>query len=369
MGYYVFFIGMRILHVITTLDVGGAERLMVDLLPRVSNAENMVELVVFKGKGTSFYQELVDKGINVTFLSESRGVYNIRHIFKLIHYVGKYDIVHTHNTACQFYAVLAKLFSRKRVKMVTTEHNSTNRRRSIKWLKPIDRWMYNRYDAIVCIADQTYSNLVEYVGKTSHIHTIYNGVDISRFLRPIGDVSGHKDYMITMVAAFRPQKDYDTLLRAMAHLPETYRLQIVGGGNQNEIERISLKCASMGLNPRVSFMGVRADVPDILEKSDIIVLSSHWEGLSLSSIEGMASGRPFIASDVDGLREIVQGAGVLFPEGDDKELAHQIQHLCEHPDDYRMVALKCQERAKQYDISVMAEKYMELYQSLIGCEK
>ena len=228
--------------------------------------------------------------------------------------------------------------------------------------------MYNRYDAIVCIADQTYKNLVEYIGKSSQIHTIYNGVDISRFLRPIGDVSGHEDFVITMVAAFRPQKDYDTLLRAMTHLPETYRLQIVGGGNQNEIERIRLKCASMGLNLRVSFMGVRADVPDILEKSDIIVLSSHWEGLSLSSIEGMASGRPFIASDVDGLREIVQGAGVLFPEGDDKELAHQIQRLCEHPDDYRMVALKCQERAKQYDISVMAEKYMELYQSLIGCE-
>ena len=172
-----------------------------------------------------------------------------------------------------------------------------------------------------------------------------------------------------MVAAFRLQKDYETLFRAMLHLPDNYRLQVVGGGDPKVSTSIKSYCREFGLNQRISFMGVRADVPDILEKSDIIVLSSHWEGLSLSSIEGMASGRPFIASDVDGLREIVQGAGVLFPEGDDKELAHQIQRLCEHPDDYRMVALKCQERAKQYDISVMAEKYMELYQSLIGCEK
>ena len=100
-------------------------------------------------------------------------------------------------------------------------------------------------------------------------------------------------FVVTMVAGLRKEKDHDTLIKAMSHLACNYRLQIVGVG-------------------------------DI----DVIVLSSHWEGLSLSSIEGVASGRPFIASDVDGLHEMVSGAGILFPHGDDVELAQQIQHLC-----------------------------------------
>ena len=95
-----------------------------------------------------------------------------------------------------------------------------------------------------------------------------------------------------------------------------------------------------------------------------MVLSSHWEGLSLSSIEGMASGRPFLASDVDGLHEIVNGAGVLFPNGDYERLAKEIYELCKNPKRYHDVVKKCQERAKLFDISLMAEKYNALYQSI-----
>ena len=358
---------MRVLHVITTLDVGGAERLMVDLLPRLNNVDDIfVELVVFKGKKTSFYHEIDSNGIKIKILSKSHGVYNIMNIIKMVPLVGKYDIVHTHNTACQFYTAIAHKIVRSKAFLVTTEHNSTNRRRSIKWFKSFDKWMYNCYDAIVCIARQTYVNLERYLEDDSQLKIIYNGVDINRFLKPIGSVSGKREYIITMVAAYRPQKDFDTLLRAITHLPSNYRLWIVGGGDPREGERIKSYCTQLDLGDRVDFMGVRSDVPDILEKSDVIVLSSHWEGLSLSSIEGMACGRPFIASDVDGLHEVVDGAGVLFPEGDDCELASKIRYLCEHPDVYQEVARKCQARAMKYDISVMADKYLSLYYSLIN---
>lgn len=357
---------MRILHVITTLDVGGAERLMVDLLPLLNEDKtNSVDLVVFKcATGKAFYQELKSKGIRIIALSQSRNVYNPLNLIKLLSIVGKYDIIHSHNTACQFYVALASVLTCCKAKMATTEHNSTNRRRSISWFKPFDKWMYSCYDAIVCIADQTHDNLAKYLGNKNHLHTIHNGVDVSRFLKPVKDISNKNEYVITMVAAFRPQKDYDTLLRAMTHLPNNYRLWIVGGGDPHEGERIKTYCTELGLDNRVDFLGIRSDVPDILENSDVIVLSSHWEGLSLSSIEGMASGRPFIASDVDGLHEIVNGAGVLFPEGDDQELANKIQNVCEHPEMYQRIAHQCQERARQYDISVMADSYLKLYDEL-----
>ena len=350
---------------ITSLYNGGAERLMVDLLPRLlNNGKNEVDLLLFNGVETNFKRELQQKGISIISLSSTNDVYHPRHIRKLCHIIPQYDIIHTHNTACQFYVALASRLSKCRALLVTTEHNSTNRRRSKKWLKFIDKWMYNRYHAIVCIADQTRLNLEAYLGYNHNLFTIHNGVDISRFKRPIADISDNEDFVITMVAAYRPQKDHETLMRAMNHLPDNYRLQFVGSGDPDEGKRIKAVCSQLGLNNRISFMGVRQDIPDILENSDIVVLSSHWEGLSLSSIEGMASGRPFVASDVDGLHEIVDGAGILFPEGNDRELARKIQQLCESPQQYRQVAQRCQERAQQYDISVMAGKYLELYDSL-----
>lgn len=356
---------MRILHVITSLYNGGAERLMVDLLPRLGNdGKNEVELLLFNGVETNFKKELQQRGIKIISLSTTNDVYHPRRLFKLRVILQQYDVVHTHNTACQFYVALASCLMHKCPILVTTEHNSTNRRRSKSWLKPIDRWMYNRYAAIVCIAERTRLNLLEYLGNDNRLHTIHNGVDVSRFLKPIGDISNKNEYVITMVAAFRPQKDYDTLLRAMTHLPNNYRLQIVGGGDAHEGDRIKACCTQLGLDLRVDFLGIRSDIPVILADSDVVVLSSHWEGLSLSSIEGMASGRPFIASDVDGLHEIVNGAGVLFPEGDDQELARQIQYLCEHPSEYQKIAQQCQDRARQYDISVMVDNYLKLYDEL-----
>ena len=191
---------------------------------------------------------------------------------------------------------------------------------------------------------------------------IYNGVETEKFIMSIKDITSSTNFVVTMVSAFRDQKDQDTLVRAIKELPENYRLQLAGDGVRRPIVEALVK--TLGITERVDFLGIRTDIPEILKQSDIVVLSSHWEGLSLSSIEGMASGRPFIASDVDGLHEIVKGAGILFPHGDYKQLAKEIRQLCSTPVHYNVVARECQERAKQFDISIMAEKYNQLYKSL-----
>lgn len=353
---------MRILHVITSLYTGGAEHLLVDLLPLLKdNGNNHVDLLLINGVETSFKKIIQQKGIEVYSLSSTNDVYNPRNILRMRKYLKHYDIIHTHNTACQLYVPIARLFATSSAVLVTTEHSSSNRRRTSKWMKPVDNWMYGQYKAIICIADRTRNNLEEYIGKKPSLLTIKNGVNIQRFIRPIKDIRGQNEFVITMVAGIRAEKDHKTLLKSLTHLPVYYRLQIVGGGEKENCEKVRSMCHDLGLDGRVDFMGVRQDIPEILCDSDILVLSSHWEGLSLSSIEGMASGRPFIASDVDGLHEIVEGAGILFTHGDDYELATQIQYLCEHPDEYNAVAKKCQERASLYDISVMAQKYLQLY--------
>lgn len=353
---------MKILHVITSLRTGGAEHLMVDLLPRLRDLGNEVELLAFDGTRTAFYEELEQKGITIHSLGIGSNVYHPRNMFKLRKFVAKYDIIHTHNTACQLFVPVAKILKCSKAKLVTTEHNATNRRRGKWYLKLIDKWMYAQYNHIICIAGQTYTNLVDYIGQKPNISTIFNGVSIERFLLPINNISDKKDFVITMVSAFREQKDQDTLVKALKELPDNYRLQLAGDGvRRHKVEELA---DTLGVADRVDFMGIRTDVPEILQSSDIVVLSSHWEGLSLSSIEGMASGRPFIASDVDGLHEIVKDSGILFPHGDYKQLAKEIKQLCNNPVHYNVVARECKERAKQFDISIMAEKYNELYKSL-----
>ena len=103
---------------------------------------------------------------------------------------------------------------------------------------------------------------------------------------------------------------------------------------------------------------------ELLKSADFVLISSHFEGLSLSSIEGMSVGKPFIASNVDGLREVVSGAGCLFPHGDANALADTILRLSENEEEYNAVSSLCRERASQYDIASMVNGYINCYKSL-----
>ena len=358
---------MRILHIITSLNVGGAEKLMVDLLPKLKDKGFDVELLLFVGKKTMFYNHLERENVKIHAFAEEDSVYNPKHLLRLYRFLkkNKFDIIHTHNTAPQLFAAIISMFCQ--IKLVTTEHSTDNRRRNLKWYKLVDRWMYRRYKRVISISDAAELNLKAYLqikDNSDRFVTVYNGVDISRFESAIPSHEySCKQRIITMVAGFRYQKDQDTLIKAFALLPkEEYELWLVGDGNRRrDLENL---VETEGISEGVKFWGIRQDVPSILKSSDIIVMSSHFEGLSLSNIEGMAVGKPFIASDVDGLHEITEGAGLLFKHGDYLQLAEIIIELTNNKELYNKVAEKCLARARQYDISKMVDGYIAVYNSL-----
>lgn len=360
---------MKVLHVITSLDVGGAEKLMVDLLPQLKDRGIEVELLLFVGNRTMFYEQLEREGIKITAFAKKGSVYNPLHLIRLYCFLKKnhFDVIHTHNTAPQiFAAIVAMLCS---LALVTTEHSASNHRRNWKWYRPIDKWMYSKYSKVICISNATENNIREYLGcdkSEKRFLTVYNGVDVKKFADAQPRTDYHTDKkVVTMVAGFRYEKDQDTLIRAMQHLPkEEYELWLVGDGvRRGELENL---VATLGLNEQVKFWGIRGDVPSLLKSSDVVVMSSHWEGLSLSNIEGMSVGKPFIASNVDGLHEMTQGAGLLFAHGDDKQLAELIQTLMNDSEYYNQIAAQCMDRARRYDISRMADGYIGVYGELVG---
>ncbi|MCM1028054.1 MAG: glycosyltransferase [Pseudoflavonifractor sp.] len=359
---------MKILHVITSLRTGGAEKLMVDLLPRMRDAGHEVTLCVFDGIDTPFKQQLTQKGVEIIALGSKPNIYHPQYLLRLNKLIsrGGYDIVHTHNTAPQIFAALSSIVTSQA--MVTTEHNTSNRRRAWKWFAPIDRWMYSRYKSVVCISDKTETHLKEHLGKCpTKVVTIPNGIDITRYMTAMPfdyrDEYPSARNVIVQVAAFREQKDQDTTIRAMALLPDSAHLFLVGDGERRpQLEEL---VKQLGLSQRVHLLGVRTDVAELLAGADVAVMSSHWEGFGLAAVEAMAAGTPVVASDVDGLREVVNGAGLLAKPSDPSDLARQIETIINNSDKAMELAAAGASRAPQYGIGKMVKGYLNIYSGIL----
>ena len=359
---------MRILFIITSLRIGGAERLLVDMLPLLKEQGIEPELLLFDGTETCFLRQLKEKGIKIHIGGNGAcQMWNPLHIFKIRKLIkkGEYDILHTHNTPAQLLTAIA-IGDKGSPVLITTEHNTTNSRRKVRALRSLDKWMYGKYNKIICVSDKVKETLAEYLKNeksSNKISVIRNGIDLGRF-ENIGLKDPSKEKIILMVGAFRKQKDQPTLIKAVSILPEEYRLWLAGGWRgREECEEL---CRTLNIAERVEFLGERDDIPDLLGKSDIAVLSTHYEGMPLSAIEAMAAGRPLIASDVDGVREIVKDAGILFKEGDYKNLARKIKELGENRKMREEMSSGCHQRASEFDIKTTVALHSSLYRNILN---
>lgn len=365
---------MKILHIITSLRTGGAERIVADLCPCLQKTGDEVSVLLLDGTRTGLYDQLEHAGIHIDSLSNGwRAMRNPFLLPRLLSYLkdNAFDIVHTHNTFCQFLAAIASVSHP--LTLVTTEHNTSNRRREWKWFRPIDRWMYGKYKKIVCVGEETEKAFVTYLPDCSvKTAVISNGINLESFLHAPADkeLSSFNGFKILMVAAFRAQKDHASLIRAMEYLPDEYRLFLAGGAETHEDEKTLQSCRDLvktkSFENRVTFLGVREDIPQLLATCDVTVLSSHYEGFGLSAVEAMASGKVLIASDVESLTTLVGGAGLLFPQGDAEALATLIREVCENPEKAREIGRRCRERAMQYDIAETAKRYHALYEEVLA---
>ena len=353
---------MRILHVITSLLTGGAEKLVVDLTLRFRQKGHEVDVAVFNGADGPFLQVLKQhQEVKLFILGQS--FYDVRHIWRLRKIMRDYDIIHTHNSSPQLYAAIANIGLHKR--LVTTEHNTANRKRNHLLLRLIDRWMYRRYEHIICISDKAADNLKDYLRRDDRIVTIYNGVDVEAIhdAQPIPEMRSQR-FVALMVAAYRPQKDHETVIRAAQRLPKD-RFEFWFAGTGTREDEVAREVHEAGVDSQIKILGNRTDVPRLLQTADVILMSTHYEGLSLSNIEGMSAGKPFVASDVDGVHEITAGYGVLFAHEDNAALAEILQRLSADSDYYDEVADRCYQRAKEYDLGKMVERYLHVYSVIL----
>lgn len=347
---------MKILHVINSLEIGGAQRLLSDLIPLQSKTQD-VSLLVYERVNNCFEEKIAAAGVNIISL-DVHNFYNLTIITKIRSILKEYDIIHAHLFPTLWWVSLAARGLGN--KLVYTEHSTSNSRRTKFYLRPIERLIYAQYNKVISISQQTQDALCSWLGETGdRFCVVNNGIDTGYFASIVKPV---KPKSLIMVSRFAASKDQDTVLRAMLQIDPDATLRLVGDGER--LEYCKQLATQLGLNNRVEFLGARSDVAKLIAESYIGIQSSHWEGFGLTAAEIMACSKPIIGTNVDGLKQLIEGAGETFDVGDADKLARIVNKLLADNAYYASCAKACRERAQMYDIAKMCDSYLHIYNEL-----
>lgn len=351
---------MNILHIISSLEIGGAQRLLSDILPLMAKG-HAVTLLVNKKVDNDFSFKIKEAGVKIINCGCQK-LHSPINVLKIAKLAKGYDVVHVHLFPTVYWAALASFLVP--MNLVYTEHSTSNRRRGKWYFQPIERFIYSRYKKIISISQETQDALIGWLKsekEDSRFVVINNGVNLSAF----SHLKSEKMYPHTliMVSRFADSKDQMTVIKAMTLLTEDVHVIFVGDGKNMDACKIYAR--EQGVSQRVHFVGRQSDVASWIARADIGVQSSNWEGFGLTAVELMAARKPVVATNVDGLKQVVEGAGLLFDIGDYVTLAELINRLLHDESLYEKTAEQCQERAKQYDVVTMMGKYMDIYKSIM----
>jgi len=358
---------MRILHYINNLGSGGAEKLLTDILPLMKERGHEVTLVISNSKmNVEKYAEILNR-FNIKIVNLNTSFYNPYQIFLLIKMIkkGNYDIVHSHLFPSQYWLALASFFLHKSVVYIKTEHSSFNKRRNYSILKPIERLIYSRYNTTIAISVNVKNNLKTWLKSSSKIKVIENGINLTEIQNRVDlkkKVFPCKIKSILMVGRFDGYiKDHSTLIKAIKRLPDYVHLYLAGEGpNKSKVQD---EVQLLKLGKRVHFLGLRNDIYDLMYHADLNVLSTRYEGLSGVTLESLASKKPFLGSNVEGVKEIVPNSSFLFTAGSDTELANKIFEILENKSLRDQMIFESNEHIKKYDIMKMINKYIQTYKT------
>jgi glycosyltransferase involved in cell wall biosynthesis len=176
-----------------------------------------------------------------------------------------------------------------------------------------------------------------------------------------------EEFVWLAIGRLLPQKDYPTMLQALQPLARTARLFIAGRGPL--LDQMKQLAEQLGLDSRVSFLGVRDDIAALLAAADGFVLSSAWEGMPNVVMEALAAARPVVATSVGGVPELVQPdvSGYLVPPRNPGALSQAMNRLMALPPEQRREMGLAGHRhvAANYALETMAQRWMTLYRELL----
>lgn len=354
----------RVCHVSLGLCTGGMERLLVEFARCYDQELYELHFVALHNVGQPA-EDIRAAGCTVHLLPDRRG----RPWAQWRELVGFFrtlrpDVVHTHNAYPHFYGTLAARWCRVPV-VINTRHGrrigTTRKSRTWFWLAGL------MADRVVAVSDDS-ANLchADSALPRRRIARIWNGIDLGRFTFR-GPAS---DPVAISVARLSPEKDFPTLVRAVALAAEVVpelKLKIVGDGPERG--KIEQAIAETGQSERIELLGERQDIPDLLATAGFFATATLTEGISLTLLEAMACGLPVLATQVGGNPEVVDEGvtGYLVPSADVDALAAGLIRMVQSQARWSVLGQAGRRRVEQHFTNTqMVGSYERLYEELLG---
>jgi len=364
---------IKVLNLITELNIGGAEKALARLLAHLDRGRFIPTVACLYGGGGPVADEIralnvpvIDLGMTAKWRWDA-----FWRLYRLLRW-ERPTVLH----AWMFHAnVPGRVLGRLAGVPVIISGERTMGMES-HWRYWLNRITGLLTDCVVCVSQQVADFVVEEVGiPQSKAVVIPNGIDLCDFERlpdkqqvrvELGLSSDQ--VLVGTVARLDPVKRLDVLLQAMKSLRDVYAV-IVGDGPEQARLRALAKRA--GLAGRVYFAGQQEDVLPWLAALDVFVLSSDWEGMPNAVLEAMAAGLPVVATAVGGVpEEVVDGVtGLLVPPRDPDALAQAIAHLLRDPDLRRTMGRAGRERvARYFTAERVVQRTQALYEHLLDAK-
>ena len=362
---------MRVLHFVTGGFSGGATQVAIALTTAALHGDSVQPLLVLRRKrhtDPGRIAELVAAGVP---LQQVPGWSHVATVAALVRVCRDFkpDVLVAHGFSEHLWGRYAGLLAGVPC-LVHVEHNT--RERYTRWRLAQARWLAKRTDRIVGCSEGVRRVLLDMGMPPDRTIAIANGVRVEPFADADAHPFAQRTPGMVMVARFSKQKDHATLLHALALLRDrglSPPLLLAGGGKDRHRAPLQVLAGQLGIAEQVRFLGVHRDVPGLLMRHQVCVLSTHYEGMPLALIEGMAAGCAVVGSAVPGVREVIRDGidGRLVAEGDAAAMAQALQDLLEDPDAAARLGAAARATAlRDYSRTRMNQAYEALFLQLVA---
>jgi glycosyltransferase involved in cell wall biosynthesis len=365
---------MRILYMLNTLGIGGAERLVVAIAERMDARGHTVGIATLqnqRGDEWATPLDVVRLGIDKHPLRVLAG---FRRGLRILHEFGPH-ILHSHNFHGNLLARTLKLVHAS-TPVISTLHNEYEGGKA----RMLALRLTNRAcEQVVAVSEAVAERASQFgIFPATKSRVITNGIDLADFtpntsrrkaLRAAEGASGN--FIWITAGRLAPAKDYENLLLAFAQVRATApltQLWIAGEGEREYSDALRIRADQLGLADRVHWLGMRRDLAGLLDAADGFVLGSAWEGMPLAVAEAMAMEKPIAATGVGGVSELVDQCGLVVPPRDPNALARAMLSIIHTPERARaFLGRSARQRiVDHFNIDRKADEWEALYREIAG---
>lgn len=359
---------MKILHLIYTHGIAGAEKYLLDLLPGLKAYEVGCEIIcvcppAHENKVQLYCDQLTAKGIKTQLIVSSRlNIFGVAKKISRYCTLNQISFIHSHLFNSDALAVFVKLFYNKKITLLSTKHGyqesyfvkNAGRVGKIRYnfYYFITKFIISKIDYNITISKAT-ADLYQLLKLTrTTMPYIHHGISVDENIcKEEGVVYRRSSPQLIIAGRLTAIKGHDYLFDAMPGIIKEYpSAQLLVLGEGEEKIRLAKRAAELGIQNHVSFLGFQSNPYAYIEQSDIIIMPSLHEAFGLVYIESFALKTPVVAFDVQACNEIIDNGqtGILVPAKDTTALENAVLQLLKNPEERQMLAINAYNKYTSY---------------------